>query len=108
MLSKLGLRFPRDWIPSPEKETFLNDVASLLYDAKADLPPDFRQQLLDHYLATLRNFIDIKPEARNRTSQLPRPLPGPVQNLRAITEAAGPGCWTRRSARCPTWRSRTG
>src|SRR5207245_11326405 len=39
------------------------DVASLLYDAKADLPPDFRQQLLDHYLATLRNFIDIKPEA---------------------------------------------
>src|SRR5436853_6411542 len=39
------------------------DVASLLYDAKADLPPDFRQLLLDHYLATLRNFIDIKPEA---------------------------------------------
>src|SRR6266576_1774273 len=25
--------------------------------------PYFRQQLLDHYLATLRNFIDIKPEA---------------------------------------------
>jgi aminoglycoside/choline kinase family phosphotransferase len=39
------------------------DVASLLYDAKADLPPEFRQQLLDHYLATLRNFVDIKPEA---------------------------------------------
>src|SRR5207245_1242814 len=39
------------------------DVASLLHDAKAGLPPDFRQQLLDHYLATLRNFIDIKPEA---------------------------------------------
>src|ERR1700747_280587 len=38
-------------------------VASLLYDAKADLPPDFRQQMLDHYLATLRNYIDIKPEA---------------------------------------------
>src|SRR6516225_5563726 len=39
------------------------DVASLLYDAKADLPPEFRQQLLDHYLTTLRNFVDIKPEA---------------------------------------------
>ena len=39
------------------------DVASLLYDAKADLPPEFRQQLLDHYLAALRNFVDIKPEA---------------------------------------------
>ena len=26
------------------------DVASLLYDAKADLPPELRQQLLDHYL----------------------------------------------------------
>src|SRR5580693_3530890 len=26
------------------------DVASLLYDAKADLPPDLRQELLDHYL----------------------------------------------------------
>jgi len=38
------------------------DVASLLYDAKADLPPDFRQQLLDHYLESLRNFIDIKPD----------------------------------------------
>src|SRR5215469_2438299 len=38
------------------------DVASLLYDAKADLPPEFRRQLLDHYLATLRKFIDIRPE----------------------------------------------
>src|SRR6202035_932025 len=26
------------------------DIASLLYDAKADLPPELRQQLLDHYL----------------------------------------------------------
>ncbi|HYM74717.1 MAG TPA: RNase adapter RapZ [Candidatus Dormibacteraeota bacterium] len=38
------------------------DVASLLYDAKADLPPDLRQQLLDHYLAKLQSFIDLKPE----------------------------------------------
>ena len=38
------------------------DVASLLYDAKADLPPDLRQQLLDHYLEKLRGFVDVKPE----------------------------------------------
>ncbi len=36
------------------------DVASLLYDAKADLPPELRQQLLDHYLRTLCGFIDLK------------------------------------------------
>jgi len=39
------------------------DVASLLYDAKADLPPDLRQQLLDHYLDTLRGYVDVKREA---------------------------------------------
>jgi aminoglycoside/choline kinase family phosphotransferase len=39
------------------------DVASLLYDAKADLPPELRQQLLDQYLETLRGFIDQKREA---------------------------------------------
>src|SRR5467141_3733878 len=35
------------------------DVASLLYDAKADLPPELRQQLLDHYLDTLAGFVDV-------------------------------------------------
>jgi aminoglycoside/choline kinase family phosphotransferase len=35
------------------------DIASLLYDAKADLPPELRQQLLDHYLDTLANFIQL-------------------------------------------------
>ncbi len=38
------------------------DVASLLYDAKADLPPELRQQLLDHYLDTLAGFVDVKRE----------------------------------------------
>ena len=38
------------------------DVASLLYDAKADLPPDLRQQLLDHYLGALQGFVDVKRE----------------------------------------------
>src|SRR5271165_5169997 len=36
------------------------DVASLLYDAKADLPPELRQKLLDHYLETLGGYTDVK------------------------------------------------
>jgi aminoglycoside/choline kinase family phosphotransferase len=36
------------------------DVASLLFDAKADLPPELRQQLLGHYLDTLAGSIDLK------------------------------------------------
>jgi aminoglycoside/choline kinase family phosphotransferase len=39
------------------------DIASLLYDAKADLPPDLRRQLLDHYLDTLAGFIPLDREA---------------------------------------------
>jgi aminoglycoside/choline kinase family phosphotransferase len=39
------------------------DVASLLFDAKADLPPELRQRLLDHYLDTLDDFIDVKRDA---------------------------------------------
>src|SRR5205807_337718 len=35
------------------------DVASLLYDAKADLAPELRQQLLDHYLDKLAAFTDL-------------------------------------------------
>jgi hypothetical protein len=35
------------------------DIASLLYDAKADLPSDLRQQLLDHYLDALGGFLDL-------------------------------------------------
>jgi aminoglycoside/choline kinase family phosphotransferase len=35
------------------------DIASLLYDAKADLPPELRQQLLDHYLDRLAGFIEL-------------------------------------------------
>src|SRR5450755_2738566 len=36
------------------------DIASLLFDSKADLPPQLRQQLLDHYLDTLAAFIPLK------------------------------------------------
>jgi len=39
------------------------DVASLLYDAKADLPPELRQQLLDHYLDALGQFIPLERPA---------------------------------------------
>src|SRR5579862_622277 len=39
------------------------DVASLLYDAKADLPPELRLQLLDHYLVVLAGFVDLKRDA---------------------------------------------
>jgi len=35
------------------------DVASLLYDAKADLPPTLRAHLLDHYLARLGGYVEI-------------------------------------------------
>ena len=38
------------------------DIASLLYDAKADLPPQLRQQLLDHYLDSLGRFSDLTRE----------------------------------------------
>ena len=39
------------------------DIASLLFDAKADLPPDVRQQLLNAYLDALESFIDLDREA---------------------------------------------
>ena len=39
------------------------DVASLLFDAKADLPPGLRQQLLDYYLEQLAEFIKLDRDA---------------------------------------------
>jgi aminoglycoside/choline kinase family phosphotransferase len=39
------------------------DIASLLYDGKADLPPELRQELLDHYLDCLGSYIDLSREA---------------------------------------------
>jgi aminoglycoside/choline kinase family phosphotransferase len=38
------------------------DIASLLYDAKADLPPALRQQLLDLYIERLGDFIEVDRE----------------------------------------------
>ena len=39
------------------------DIASVLYDGKADLPPELRQELLDYYLDCLGSFIDIKRDS---------------------------------------------
>jgi len=39
------------------------DIASLLYDAKADLPPQLRQQLLEHYLEALAGFVELPRDA---------------------------------------------
>jgi aminoglycoside/choline kinase family phosphotransferase len=39
------------------------DVASLLFDAKADLPSNVRQDLLDHYLDVLAGFIQLDRDA---------------------------------------------
>jgi aminoglycoside/choline kinase family phosphotransferase len=35
------------------------DIASLLFDAKADLPPELRQELLNYYLQVLQEFISV-------------------------------------------------
>jgi aminoglycoside/choline kinase family phosphotransferase len=39
------------------------DIASLLYDGKADLPPELRQELLDHYLQCLAGYVPVEREA---------------------------------------------
>src|ERR1039457_1359020 len=35
------------------------DIASLLYDGKADLPPEMRQEFLDYYLDCLGKFLPV-------------------------------------------------
>jgi hypothetical protein len=39
------------------------DIASLLYDGKADIPPELRQELLDYYLDCLGNYIKVDHDA---------------------------------------------
>ncbi|HEX8817400.1 MAG TPA: RNase adapter RapZ [Terriglobales bacterium] len=39
------------------------DIASILFDAKADLPPDLRAQLLDHYLSALTEYMPVDRDA---------------------------------------------
>ncbi len=39
------------------------DIASLLYDAKADLPPELRQQLLDLYIDKVAGFVEVNRDS---------------------------------------------
>ncbi|HVH72132.1 MAG TPA: RNase adapter RapZ, partial [Candidatus Dormibacteraeota bacterium] len=39
------------------------DIASLLFDAKADLPPELREHLLYDYLRALANFVPVDRES---------------------------------------------
>src|SRR5207245_6033388 len=39
------------------------DIASLLFDAKADLPPEVRQDLLNHYMQVLARYVKMDREA---------------------------------------------
>ena len=46
------------------------DVASLLYDSKADIPPAVREELLEHYINGLSSYPSVDPD-RFRTSYYP-------------------------------------
>jgi aminoglycoside/choline kinase family phosphotransferase len=39
------------------------DIASLLFDGKADLPPNLRQELLDYYLECLGSYVSVDRQA---------------------------------------------
>ena len=78
------------------------DIASLLYDAKADLPPELRQQLLDHYLETLAGFVAARPRRLHAALLALRVRPhhagaGRVRFSRAFTSASRIFCKA-----CPT------
>ena len=62
VMLRAGLPFFLDY-QGGRKGALQYDIASLLYDAKADLPPELRQQLLDHYLDALAGFIELDREA---------------------------------------------
>jgi aminoglycoside/choline kinase family phosphotransferase len=61
VMLRAGIPFFLDY-QGGRKGALQYDIASLLYDAKADLPAYLRQQLLDHYLDTLAGFIELDRE----------------------------------------------
>src|SRR6202162_5488273 len=61
VMLRAGIPFFLDY-QGGRKGALQYDIASLLYDAKADLPPHLRQQLLDHYLEALAGFIQLDRE----------------------------------------------
>ena len=66
------------------------DIASLLYDGKADLPPELRQELLDHYLDRLADFVDDRS----------RSVHGALLRVRLRAHFAGAGgLWLQRVLR---------
>ena len=56
------LRYGRPWFldyQGGRKGALHYDIASLLFDGKADLPPELRQQLLDYYIERLGEHVEI-------------------------------------------------
>lgn len=39
------------------------DIASMLFEAKTSLPPDLREELLEHYLTSLNNYLPISRDS---------------------------------------------
>ncbi|MFZ0744755.1 MAG: RNase adapter RapZ [Terracidiphilus sp.] len=62
IMLRAGLPFFLDY-QGGRKGALQYDIASLLYDGKADLPPELRQELLDYYLDCLGGFIELKRDA---------------------------------------------
>jgi aminoglycoside/choline kinase family phosphotransferase len=77
------------------------DIASLLYDAKADLPPELRQQLLDHYLDSLgRTSISIAPPSCSSTT--PTSMSASCRRWARMVSAASTSAKRTSCKACPT------